>query len=159
MDNFNFNSRSITEAIRKRALKGLRVSIITNGVHETSAGSVSLFAKGHQKHWVELNLPTVKQFIYKVAQTMYHKKVTLSGKNHALITSSNGGTKSMGNRSLTGCDYELGFLIDSPEVVEDFRLSHQEDETHCIPVDIKHAQKNMNGWESWFQRRFFSHFS
>ncbi len=125
--NFYFNPVSyLFDALKNAAQRGVRVTLISNGIWERCAYIATLFGWANRVNYVPLfygrdfsfwefgMLPSqplnVEIFEFQVANILYHKKVMVVDKRKTLI-----GSYNLNAKSDYG-DYELVLVIDSPQI-------------------------------------------
>ncbi len=128
----------ILEALMDAARRGVKITLVTNGISEKSPDGALCFVWGNRMSYVPLfygdtfhfwDICSIKKMVpkntqifeYNVDQVYLHKKVMLVDRKIALVGSYNFSVKSAYG------DYELVCVIDSPEVTGDVYKVFQRD--------------------------------
>lgn len=126
----------LRDALIWAAKRGVKVKIITCGVHPTCPNAHRIFGPRNKYNYVSIfrALPkdkreNVEVYEYTQDQTTLHKKVMVFDRKRVLAGSSNFGYKSL----VTTSDHEVNFLANAPHFAE---------ETYRVcELDIKHSKR------------------
>ncbi len=140
-----FPAEPIFQALLEAVNRGVKVTILTNGLDEHSCEGAKLFAWANRLSYVplfygrtfhiwdyykisQLPLTSCEIYEYAIPNVVLHKKTMLVDRKYFLVGSYNLGTKSaMG-------DYELVLSINSPDVAEAIFQIHLIDRSHSRRV-------------------------
>ena len=140
---------SIMDALQRAAKRGVKITIITNGIHDRSPASNSMiswpnrvaylpllfgrnFCSWQKKQCESVVLNQVDFYEYYVDNILYHKKVMVVDDKTFVIGSYNLALRS------DLCDYELNLIIHSKQVAKKALTILERDQRHSIK--IKHEQ-------------------
>lgn len=126
-----FPTETIFQALVDAVKRGVKLTLITNGVHDLAPEGCKLFGWGNRISYAPLfygdtsiaplELGNTRIYEYYVRDMFLHKKIMLIDKRTLIVGSYNFSFKS-------ACgDYELIFVIESEEVAKDIRKVHERD--------------------------------
>ncbi len=130
--------------------RGVKLTIVTNGVTEISPESTKLFGWGNRLSYVPMfygqcfhfwdalyvaQLPVKETEIYEyhIRDMLIHKKTMLIDNTTFVV-----GSYNLGQKSAYG-DYELILVIEDDKVIEDVKKVHEKDLKHSRKVTPKEA--------------------
>ncbi len=142
---------TIMDALKDASNRGIKITVVTNGIHDHSPSYTKLFAwanrisylpivygrdfhmweKGKCKNTTE---NAVAFYEYDVDDILYHKKIMVVDKRYLVIGSFN-----LGHRSDMS-DYEIAIVIDSEELTMNALKPLNKDLTHSLKVSSEQMQ-------------------
>lgn len=142
----------IWDALLKAVKRGVKLTVITNGVSDVAPAYTQFFCWANRMSYVPLffgntyhfwDYWSVKKkkpkntriFEYHVNDILLHKKMMIIDDQIFVVGSYNLGTKSH------LCDYESIMVIESPEVAQAINKVHQRDLEHSREISYKEAIK------------------
>lgn len=145
-----FPAPPIFQALMDAVNRGVKLTLITNGLSAGSCEGAKLFVWANRMSYVPMfygsafcfweawkvaNLPIRNTTIYEydVPDVLLHKKTMLVDRRHFVV-----GSYNLGMKSDYG-DYELILIIDSEKVAEDVLQIHSIDVAHSRQVSLKEA--------------------
>ncbi|MBS0625958.1 MAG: phosphatidylserine/phosphatidylglycerophosphate/cardiolipin synthase family protein [Verrucomicrobia bacterium] len=135
---YSFPTKKIQDAIIRASNRGIQITLITNKAGRDNPILHHSFAERSRhgyKQWFE-GRPKENILIleYDVPNVSYHKKILIVDGESVLTGSSN-----LGPKSLERQDYEIDWLIRSPEFASKTMEILEVDLKYCSPVDNEQA--------------------
>lgn len=140
----------ILQALMDAVNRGVRLTVITNGLSETTPLGSKFFAWGNRISYVPIlygeiyrfwDLDNIQNFSpkdthiyeYNVDDVLLHKKMMIIDNSIFLL-----GSYNLGLKSAYG-DYELVLVFDSPEMAQEAKKIHMRDLEHSRKISLEEA--------------------
>lgn len=153
-----FPTETIFQALIDAVKRGVKLTLITNGVHDLSPVGSKLFGWGNRISYAPLfygdtsitplELGNTHIYEYYVRDMFLHKKIMLIDKRKLVM-----GSYNLSFKSAHG-DYELILVIDSEEVAKDIQKVHERDLKYSKEITPLEAYKwyfdfGIYSWGIW----------
>ena len=143
---------SIFQALLRAVNRGVKITVITNGVSDVAPEYTQYFCWANRIHYVPLfygrtfllwdqwnvgGLPVKETHIYEyhVKDILLHKKMMIVDGRTLVV-----GSYNLGSRSDNG-DYELVLVADSEELAADLKKVHEKDLSHSRAISSAEARE------------------
>lgn len=161
--NMCFNPQGhVRDALIDAAARGVKIRVITNGIHPGCPTSVKGFAKGHFQHYypvmigrakIDPKQKVEKRYVeiyhYTRRNVMMHKKVWVFDDTDVVYSNANLSSKSTR-------DSELGAHVRSRAIARETLEGFESDLKECVVLTIEQAKASYNSFQSKFQNNLVS---
>jgi len=143
---------SIFNALLEAVNRGVKLTVLTNGINDVSAQYTKFFCWANRSNYVPVlygdtfhfwdawsladqPLKNTRIYEYHVKDILLHKKIMIIDGKKSIV-----GSYNLGTRSDMG-DYEIILSIDSPEVAADMKRIHEKDLKYSREISDAEARR------------------